>query len=205
MLLDTSNFHFFPLLPPEIRLRIWSFVLSTPRIIPIERGIHPTSRRYAQAFTSPVPNPVLLRVNHEARSEALRAYRPHFRTDHAPTCIYIAFDQDVIQLPEDVLPYLGSDELDHVQSLIVEVMDTSYFGHFYLPLLRGMTRLQRLDLVVAETGRHGHSWQPDRYMALREDFHEAMAAYPEWKCPNVRIVARHTGEEMGVICAEDWN
>lgn len=108
----------------------------------------------------------------------------------------MAFDQDVLQLPEDVLGYVGKAELDNVRSMIVEVIDSSYFGNFNMDILRRMPRLRELELVVNEK----RGVERRQFVAtIKEDFQEAMAMDPEWECPPVRIVSRETGEEMGVI------
>ncbi|EAW10137.1 2EXR domain-containing protein [Aspergillus clavatus NRRL 1] len=204
----TTTFHLFPLLPPELRLRIWSLLLSTPRNIPIacQRGIHPNSRRFARFFTTPTLPPPLLHVNHESRTEALRIYTAQFQTAYSPRSIYIAFDRDVLQLPEDVLAYLGADELDRVQALTIEVSDASYFGHFYLDVVRRMRRLRRLELVLKETRVHWRvPWDEENDTGvgrLKEELQEAMTGEESrWECPcaAVRIVAASTGVELGVV------
>ncbi|KAL4983280.1 hypothetical protein BDW68DRAFT_194567 [Aspergillus falconensis] len=80
-----NTFPLFPFLPPELRLQIWTLTLSSslsePRtvIITCHRAVHPVQgRRYAKTFSTSTETPPLLLVNHEARTEALRVYRPHF-------------------------------------------------------------------------------------------------------------------------------
>lgn len=203
---NNLTFHYFPNLPTEIRLRIWSLALSNSRIIHIdcERGVHPTLRRYAKAFTSPDPGPPLLHVNHEARREALRVYRASFRTRHVPDhCIYIAFDRDVLQLSENVLAYVEHAELNAIQTMIVEVIDSSYFACFCMDILRQMLKLRELKLVMARKNNENSSQvQLAQYIAtIKEDFNEVIKLHPEWEFPNVTIITHDTGEEVGVVVA----
>ncbi|KAL2821629.1 hypothetical protein BJX63DRAFT_442973 [Aspergillus granulosus] len=80
-----NTFPLFPFLPLELRLQIWTLTLSSslskPRtvIITCHRAVHPIhGRYYAKTFSTSTETPPLLFVNHEARTEALRVYRPHF-------------------------------------------------------------------------------------------------------------------------------
>jgi 2EXR family len=131
------SFPLFPLLPPEIRLQIWTSALPGPREIgPIDI--------YTQTPPSPSQNcdPVLLSVNEESRSVALRHYtrrdvshlnywssKDHFTYPH-----YISFSQDILTYPSTHLvqflqltapkvqindPYLflSRDEMSQVQNL----------------------------------------------------------------------------------------
>ncbi|KAL4746107.1 hypothetical protein BDW72DRAFT_210724 [Aspergillus terricola var. indicus] len=81
----SQSFTLFPHLPTELRLQIWTLVLvsslSERRTVSItcHREVHPTNRRrYAKSFSTSTSIPALLHVNREARSEALRVYRPSF-------------------------------------------------------------------------------------------------------------------------------
>ncbi|KAK1139946.1 hypothetical protein N8T08_011023 [Aspergillus melleus] len=97
-----KTFPLFPSLPAEIRLQIWSLSLSSPSVfeprtvnIACHRAVHPIHRRrYAKTFSTSTLPPSLLLVNHEARTEALRVYRPHF---HRIPVVQI----DDVQMPVD--------------------------------------------------------------------------------------------------------
>ncbi|KAL4938033.1 hypothetical protein BDV06DRAFT_232181 [Aspergillus oleicola] len=141
-----------------------------------------------------------------------------------PRPIYIAFDRETIQLREDVLSYIPGPELCLIQTMIVDVADVHYFGHFYLDILRSMTKLKTLDLVVrvtdsdrllagrgngtgdealngAEHGRIlGGYWGLQRGLDILEDeFIEMRAVHPDWDFPEVRVVMRDTGAVVGRI------
>ncbi|KAI8963357.1 hypothetical protein F5Y11DRAFT_319551 [Daldinia sp. FL1419] len=78
-------FPFFPRLPPELRHNIWDFLLA-PRLIAVSCIDEENPRRDDEELRSfpdlqhPLPRtvPVLLLVNREARSIALRRYEPAF-------------------------------------------------------------------------------------------------------------------------------
>jgi len=73
-------FSLFPILPAELRCKIWRWAAQHPRLVEIEycqavdfstdRGTHPEHRVCPK---SRLP-PVLLRVSHESREEAMKAY-----------------------------------------------------------------------------------------------------------------------------------
>ena len=68
-----QTFHPFPLLPPELRLRIWSFTL--PRRV-IELRSWGTGRYCPTKFSiTPHRLPILFRICRESRTEALRLYK----------------------------------------------------------------------------------------------------------------------------------
>lgn len=69
-----TTFHLFPLLPPELRLRIWAF--SAPsRVIELRSW---GTTRYAPVRITAHPHrlPVLFRICKESRLEAQRIYKP---------------------------------------------------------------------------------------------------------------------------------
>lgn len=67
-----QSFHQFPLLPPELRLRIWSFAIPR-RVIELRSW---GNGHYCPTRFSITPHrlPVLLRICRESRTEALRLY-----------------------------------------------------------------------------------------------------------------------------------
>ncbi|KAL4740977.1 hypothetical protein BDV11DRAFT_168718 [Aspergillus similis] len=186
----SQSFTLFPLLPTELCLQIWTLILvsslSERRTVSINchREVHPINRRrYAKSFSTSTSIPALLHVHREARSEALRVYRPSFAristphlepqarfetsgpqhetrlqtqletekvqvqtTDTRP--IYIAFNHETLQLREDVLSYIPESELPLIEPMVVGVADLQYFGHFYLDVIRRMSRLRKLELIV---------------------------------------------------------
>lgn len=125
----TTTFHHFPLLPPELRLRIWSLALPPPRLLPLRLprsataptnplayllaaltipssrpSNHPPEQPQPHIFTSPVPPPALLAVNAEARAEALRHYQLGLAPDgYAAPRVYVDFARDGVVVSDAVM------------------------------------------------------------------------------------------------------
>ncbi|KAF8859745.1 hypothetical protein BDZ45DRAFT_350209 [Acephala macrosclerotiorum] len=70
-----ANFHLFSKLPLEIRLKIWNFA-SPARVIEIRSWGDNIANRYrpVKFSTPPQKPPIIFRINHESREEALRLY-----------------------------------------------------------------------------------------------------------------------------------
>ncbi|KAK1655240.1 hypothetical protein BDP81DRAFT_1411 [Colletotrichum phormii] len=78
------SFHHFPLLPAELRLKIWQHACDHPRTL----------------LATHAPNPALLAVNREARYEALRRYTLVRLNTWGDRRIYIDFLRDSIAVVE---------------------------------------------------------------------------------------------------------
>lgn len=95
--LDQNSFHYFPPLPTEVRLKIWSLNLPPPRLVPIcflsasIPNLHP---RYLRGVTSNIPVPLNLHVCSESRHLALQTYSPAFNLVHYPPKIFFNFGRD---------------------------------------------------------------------------------------------------------------
>ena len=202
---DTNyHFHAFSHLPIELRLKIWSFALSdTRRVVYIEceKGTQLGNTRYVKSFASTSQVPVLMRVNRESRYEALAIYRPFFRTNHRPTGIYVAFDRDTIVFPDGIISYLKEAELQGIQSMILELADVAYFGHFNIDILRSMRGLKTLELRVENTGAPNWS-NEDPMSTLANDLREEGVLHPEWDMPLIKLVSKHT--DAVVMLDREW-
>jgi len=195
------SFELFPTLPFELRLKIWDLVLSSPRVVTLscERAKLDRERRFAKAFTSKTPPPALLHVCRESRFEALSTYQPFFKTETSPIFTYVSFEQDAIHCAEIVLDYMGEVEVQSIQRMTVEVNDAEYFGHFHMGVITGMRKLKEMSLL-AEEGRLLGWHRNGRYVeALTNGFKDARYTDPGWECPRIRIMNKHTGEELSVI------
>jgi hypothetical protein len=114
--LTSDNQHFFPRLPPEIRIKIWNLSLPGPRIVEVRCGSDTISNKCPNGpglislvslfgdgteggagCRSSAPLPVTLHVNRESRAETLRAgYRPMFGVAGRPGRVYFHPTQDVL-------------------------------------------------------------------------------------------------------------
>ncbi|OWO99953.1 hypothetical protein B2J93_8573 [Marssonina coronariae] len=197
-----AEFHGFPNLPSELRLKIWAFALRRPRVVNIagKKAIDPkrTPRRFVVAFLSTTPRPAMINACQESRSEALATYRRYFQTEHAPNCVYLAPDRDAVRCSDNLLEHFGPDEVGAVERLVLDVADAGYFGHFNMAIIASMARLTKLDLYTDEGDLT--SWRGGNVRILSTDFEGARKSDPGWACPRVRIIDRHTGAE--VLCIE---
>lgn len=205
-----KEFHLFQMLPNELRLKIYATALSTPRTLtitcsrpPFKRG---EPRRTAQSFRCNLPPPALLHVSQESRYEALAVYKPHFRTAKSNDTyisarghIYVSFAQDTLKFEDTILVYLAETELQGIQSLILDVKDCGYFGHFNMDVVKRMRRLK--DLEMWGEKRDGYSWaRGDAYLnVLLQDFEAAREMDPGWVCPNVRVYNKQSGKQVANI------
>jgi len=208
-----TEFHLFPELPSELRLKIWHIVLSSPRIVDIncEKGVVKSNQqqtRFIKAFLSSTPIPPTLHVCRESRYEALSTYKTYFTTFKsnytpfhttlkAPNYIYIAFGQDTIRCSDNLLEYIDNIELGSIEKMILEVADASYFGHFNMEVVMGMVRLKELELNTAEGLLT--DWRGDSKAILTRDFEGARMNNPGWECPRVLITSRKTGELLKIL------
>lgn len=106
-----DEFHLFPKLPTELRLKIWRATFPGRRLVPIKAQTSPgtvdlTSRRNDPAsngFTSCVVIPKALRICKESRIEAERFYQLSFGVGDHPPRIYFDFSTDAL--------YINSSEI----------------------------------------------------------------------------------------------
>ncbi|TVY88940.1 hypothetical protein LAWI1_G004631 [Lachnellula willkommii] len=192
-----TEFHLFPNLPTELRLKIWGIILSTPRVLHMRRNERVEhSRRIAESFASDEPPPAALHACHESRHEGLSIYKPVFKTNSSPKYTYTAFEHDTIEFSVSILEYIRAPELQCIQRMILEVGDLGYFKQFCMDILKKMKGLKELELVVWEK----HHWciAHCRGVLIR-GFKEAKILDPGWECPKVKIVDQFNGEEVGLI------
>lgn len=196
-----SEFHLFPQLPGELRLKIWSIILSTPRFVDIncKRRIVEGERRWAKRWNSSIPPPALLHVCRESRFEALQTYLPYFTTEDSDNALFICFDQDTIRCTDRVIEYFGVVDMVGVQRLVIDVNDMVYFSPFHMETLKRMSKLEYVELAmqVVET----YSWLgTERILQnCKRDFEQERFDNPGWECPRVKVVNRDTGVEMMTI------
>lgn len=202
---NTESFHLFSRLPGEIRLQIWSLILSTPRTIELNCDIEihsNTGRGYAKSFTTKTPIPPLLHVNHESRYEALKVYTAHFNTEHSPNYIYVAFDRDIIKLHEEVLAHVLNTELASIRYMSLGVMGYDYLEWVRLGAIGKMRRLVELELVHVhdrfdsdgEDGDVRELATSDRYPFAKNLIRGIEAHFPDWNYPKVCVVSYLTGK-----------
>ncbi len=143
-----TQFDLFPLLPFELRIKIWGVALTTPRTVSIscKKGHLDTERRITLSFTSHTPPHPLLRVCHESRFETLNTYSyvPMFKTDVSPRCIYVNFTYDTIRCAAADLEYLGRESYMPLFIVLRDGVD----------LDSALTKRIRDSIKAALTARH---------------------------------------------------
>ncbi|KAG4435170.1 hypothetical protein IFR05_009339 [Cadophora sp. M221] len=208
-----TEFHLFPTLPSELRLRVWDIILCDPRIVDVScrKGIVKSNQqhtRFVEAFLSSTPIPPTLHVCRESRYEALATYKTYFTSFKsnctpyhtvlkAPNYIYLAFSQDTIRCSDNLLEYIDAAEIGNIEQMILEVADAGYFGHFNMEVITQMTRLKQLELHTSEG--QITDWRGDSAQILTRDFEIAKRNNPGWECPRVRITSRETGKDLKVL------
>jgi len=206
------EFHLFPTLPSELRIKIWQFTLYEPRIVIMkcERSYLNHDARFPKSFSSSHPSPAALYTCKESRYEALEVYSAHFITDRSPNITYLSLAQDTIRFEDGALDYLVKVEVElkGIRRMIVDVKDALYFTHFHMDTLVLMESLRELELVIRQQVVMEWDRTRDPIQRFRRDFQEARATHPEWHCPRISMVDGPTGERLGVIqggvfCTQD--
>lgn len=96
-----QTFTLFPLLPTELRLKIWNLTIPGPRTVTIHYKTRPLKKHQGNAFPSsrwisPDPNPLPLQICHESRTIALKSYTAAFGSHACPRKIYFDFERDTL-------------------------------------------------------------------------------------------------------------
>jgi hypothetical protein len=118
---SSPAFTSFPLLPPEIRLHIWSYTLH---LAFVNIRWHPTQR----TFKSPRKPPSLLHVNRESRAYGLKHYNLSFSSSPEFARVYFSFDIDVLNIdwpslgpsPGRLGRKISEVEMGKVQDLMID-------------------------------------------------------------------------------------
>lgn len=157
---EPTSFPLFSLLPPEIRLKIWSNLIPPPRIVQVA----PRNERHGSPLVSLTKPPLLLSITHESRSVALSTYT-YLPIPHIPAPVSLSRDilyVSFTQLPGDgygpvnsllnavlsLLPHFAVHTLALDSRSWVRLCDK----HNLFPLLASMPHLREVIRVV-EFGR----------------------------------------------------
>ena len=71
---ETEIFHFFPLLPPEIRLKIWQIVTQEPRVVELSCVFVSSNQQTGGQWFTHSPPPVIFSICCESRAVGLYEY-----------------------------------------------------------------------------------------------------------------------------------
>jgi hypothetical protein len=92
----SSTFKFFPLLPTELRFKIWSLNLPPPRLVPLHYTPPSSNPTTLQGSTSPSPIPANLHACTESRYLALSHYQLSFALMHTLPKIFFNPRSDIL-------------------------------------------------------------------------------------------------------------
>ncbi|PWY93394.1 hypothetical protein BO94DRAFT_614440 [Aspergillus sclerotioniger CBS 115572] len=188
-----DTFHFFPLLPIELRFYIWSLysIHYRPRVVNISsRRCHHRGCNSWHLCTKPLAQ---LHVNREARSEALRVYKrfPHIdpTVDSAPhSYIYLDLEHDIVRMNEIELKKVPVAEQKQLRRVILDVYCDGYLPDFPDEILPKMEQLNILELVISlspENEKTGKAADIAEFFESRFDI--IASNNPEWKMPPVKL------------------
>jgi hypothetical protein len=96
-----TNFHCFPNVCPELRLRIWALIIPPPRLVPLTHSRLPKSslnNHDRSGCTSTAPIPAILHVNRESRAFAMldKGYTLSLNLIHRQPKIWFNYSTDVL-------------------------------------------------------------------------------------------------------------
>lgn len=194
-MLACNEFHLFPVLPSEIRVKIWGIALSVPRNVNVvceivcDEDIQPCSPRSVRSL-SPCEPPALLQVCRESRFETLQIYKPFFRTESILKNIYVAFSQDTI-ITSETFDIMWMAELQGIQKMKIKINSIHRFFPFGITALKKMQPdLRELELVFEQGviyNRYGSR------QTVTDDIRYRIGQ--GWDCcPDMKIVNGQTGE-----------
>ena len=77
--------------------------------------------------------------------------------------------------------------------MVLDVRDCDYFEYFNMDCVRGMGALETLELLTTKDPMV-YTWgtRTRHVERLVDDFETARRLYPEWDCPEVRIVDKES-------------
>lgn len=198
-------FHRFPLLPSELRIRIYGFALSTPRnvVVSCHKEKIQGTRQFTNTFTSKSPVPALLHMSRESRVEGLKVYKPALRTEASLNYTYICFEQDTIECTDQTVQHLEPLGLERVQQMLVHVHDSALFWHFHMNTIMGLKSLKLLNLFASQ---ELINWSTDRRWVdgMINDIGLTKEKFPDWVCPHIKVIDKDSKEELATIPGGVW-
>jgi len=93
------------------------------------------------------------------------------------------------------LAYLGPEESQGIQRMVVDVRDSAYFTHYNMDTVVKMVQLKELDIMMDDGMLYGRG----RVQMLNQDFEDARREHPGWVCPRVRMLKRLAGDTLSEI------
>lgn len=152
-----SGFHFFPLLPIELRLAIWNLAVDqTPRTFTIRciPALDPGSDNecsWSQNESDGPPiTPPLLQTCREARNNLTMYSKEFVSSSERDMHCWVNFAIDTIQLEYEVLDSKMDFSARRVQHMQIEIEDPEHFFEFGFIQLQSFKSLQSLRILSYE-------------------------------------------------------
>lgn len=168
--LDT--FTLFPKLATELQLKILNFAAKQPRVVIIQVAIGDGN---SYVFKSPTPNPAVLYLNSELRTEALKVYKPMFsskiedeKKDKGKR-IYMNSEIDTPFItPDPELQFLGAPQL--ALSLCLRSIDYALLQN-RCEFPNELVSFKKFAIQLPHPGLL--SWSPVRFTDIFQHFDKA--------------------------------
>ncbi|KAF4625896.1 hypothetical protein G7Y89_g12264 [Cudoniella acicularis] len=189
---QTTTFHLFPNLAPELRLKIWRHA-CLPRTVTVRY-----ESEKDQCVSSAKP-PAILHACRESRAEALNIYKLCFGTHSKPARIYFNPHQDTLYLPrhremgyDDTLrdfKILVDDKdgsLNEIRRVAIEHVDVEvkrpWESYNKAVSLRGFRNLEETILVLCDTkGERTDLNEEVKFVLPKEDLERQLRIWANFR------------------------
>lgn len=225
-----QSFHKFPLLHPEIRLRIFS-LLTTTRLVRLNAyptalftiPTTPPTYTFDTYLASKLPPPILASINRESRSNALSPslhYTQAFRClDDADDPVkatekytYVNFDRDVLLIDDYSLQYIPPSDNALIRNIIIRTTAERYHSFAYGNAFIGPDSLLKMErlreiTVVSESDYPMRSQPRSVYEQLLVEEFEKAREGKRWE-GTVRFIGQGNCKEdteVGERTLEVWD
>jgi hypothetical protein len=195
-----ADFHLFPRLPLELRIRIWKMAVEPREVRVGEQAdiIHEggrTLRSTRRYFNSPTPAPALLHACHESRYICEPLYTKACVYGSQPRYTWVNYDLDTIVVRDLELEQL-SDESPFIRWLTVYEEDSPFYPHSWDHLRPSFSLSTLLDFPVLERFVYLSSEMSIRRWDRRLDILEGRLreGRPGGPWPVVNIIMRDPSE-----------
>jgi hypothetical protein len=211
-----NSFHLFPRLPPELRLKIWNYTITTSSFVPV---------RWSQSqrvFLSTRKPPTILHICQESRIFGLKTYTLSFASSPEFARIYFSFEDDVVffdwgtlgAIPGRLGRKLGDEECMKIRYMLIKEATLLEHCDENLRELEKFIGLKRLVVVCdVERPETGDCYGLEEMSAIavdldgdlegdmdgEENYHTRDQWWPQLECLRDEII-----EEGEAQCSRHW-
>jgi hypothetical protein len=219
---ELQTFHLFPLLPTELRLKIWEHTIL-PRVLKITSASDPLlilSDTRDRRYRTPTPPPTILHVCQESRDISLSTYTLGFASEEFEVSIYIDYEIDSVYISSTVYTEEGyrSDEGFKLWTWWLADMETEGIRQlavdFWLisqqereSFFEDLKHLKNLRTLVVITGTVASDERREDLgvdMALFSEVRAILAGFEEAKRADVREKKRREEARANSEMVDEW-